>query len=345
MSKKNKQRKVKLLINPGAGEPAQTAKNTELAARTLQELGLDVSVALGRGPKEIVSLVKKAIRDDFETLVIMGGDGTIESALRTVMSFPGRVRQKIHIGILSSGTYNNVARSIGIPEDIPEACQLIAKDTWRKMDVGKARIKHKKPFYFFELTAIGLTAALYPASEKIKDGKWQSIKEAFTTFIQHEPHPQVTLRLEGESKIKLDTLLVVVSNTPAYGMNFLVAPQASLVDGLLDITAFPSFTKAQLMAYHAQMMNEGKTENENVQRYRAHEVKIKSSPPMDIMADGQMLGRTPIRISIYPGGLKIIAPEDPSAGLAAPITASEAEEEIPVPLPVGEEAEKPVPVH
>jgi diacylglycerol kinase family enzyme len=51
-------------------------------------------------------------------------------------------------------------------------------------------------------------------------------------------------------------MLVVVSNTPMFGANFLVAPNASLEDGLLDISVYPNFSKAEIIVYYVKVMNE-----------------------------------------------------------------------------------------
>ena len=75
-------------------------------------------------------------------------------------------------------------------------------------------------------------------------------------------------------------MLVPVSNMPIMGAHFLVAPDASLRDGLLDISVYPNFSKAELLAYFAQVKDEGQAGNGKVQRYRARKTKIKSSPNM-----------------------------------------------------------------
>ena len=333
MSTKNKQRRVKLIANPGAGDPAQSTENLKNACLYLQELGLNIDVALARPKKEIGPILKKTLHKGYDTVIVMGGDGTIETTFRALMSTKSKRASKIKIGILSSGTYNNIAKSIGIPEDLREACRLIADGSARKMDLGRVSVAKKKSFYFFELTAIGLTAALYPESVGIQKGQVESIKGVITKFLKHDTHPTVRLTLDGESKIKVDTLLVTVSNTPTFGMNFLVAPQASLQDGLLDVSIYPTFTKAELIGYFAKVMNEGHEKDQNIQRYRVHKLKVKASPKLVVMADGEMLGKGTVRIKMLPGALRLIAPE-PGAGLAVDLPANQAQDVLPAPLNV-----------
>ncbi|HLO15955.1 MAG TPA: diacylglycerol kinase family protein [Anaerolineales bacterium] len=328
MSKKDKVVQAKLIANPGAGKPEESAKQLELATRYLQQNGIEVDVALAKPKEEATPLAKQAVKDGYKIVIAMGGDGTLEAVLR------GMVGSKVRLGIIPVGTANNMARSLGIPLDLEEACALIASGNTRKLDVGQVKVKKGKKLYFFELTAIGLVAALYPKANKISNGKLANIKDVALTLIHHEPEPKVYLTLDDESKIEVETMLVVVSNAPMFGANFLVAPDASLVDGLLDISVYPNFSKTELLGYYAKIRGEGYSANEKVQRYRARKLEIKTSPKMDVMADGVMLGKGKIEIKSRPASLWIITPQE---SIAPATIEKNVAEELPAPVsPVAE---------
>ncbi len=304
MSKKNKVVQAKLIANPGAGKPEESTKQLELATRYLQQHGIEVNVALAKPKEEATPLAKQAVKDGYKIVIAMGGDGTLEAVLR------GMVGSKTRLGIIPTGTSNNMAKSLGIPVDLEEACSLIASKNTRKLDVGQVKVKNGKKLYFFELTAIGLVAALYPKANKLSNGKLSNIKDVALTLIHHEPEPKVYLTLDDESKIEMKTMLVVISNAPMFGANFLVAPEASLTDGLLDISVYPNFSKTELLAYYAKIRGEGYSANEKVQRYRARKLEVKASPKMDVMADGVMLEKGKVEIKSRPGSLWVIIPEE-----------------------------------
>jgi diacylglycerol kinase (ATP) len=121
----------------------------------------------------------------------------------------------------------------------------------------------------------------------------------------------------------------VVSNAPMFGANFLVAPDASVKDGLLDISVYPEFSKTELLAYYARIRDEGYSANEKVQRYRACKVEIKTNPKMDVMADGVMLGKGKVEIISKPGAVWMITPQD---HLAPPALVKSPAEELPAPV-------------
>ena len=131
-------------------------------------------------------------------------------------------------------------------------------------------------------------------------------------------------------------MLVTVANTPVIGVKNLVAPDASMDDGLLDIAVYPGFSKAELLAYFAKTAHEGVTEDGKIQRYRARKVKIKTSPKLDVAAEGIILGKGKAKIKLLPGALRVIAPEI-GAGPEKPEV--EAIEELPAPVSMSVDAD------
>jgi len=323
MSKKQKLVQAKLIANPGAGKPEESARQLELAARLLLQHGIEVNVALAKPKEEATPLARQAVKDGYDMVIAMGGDGTLEAVLR------GMVGRKTPMGIIPTGTQNNIAKSLGIPLEMEEACALIASQHIRKLDIGKVKVKKGKKLYFFELTAVGLVAALYPQTSKLVDGKLSKIKDVALTLLHQQPDPAVFLTLDDESKIKVKTMLVVISNAPMFGANFLVAPDASVTDGFLDISVYPDFSKTEVLAYYAKIRSEGFSANEKVQRYRASKIEIKTSPKMKVMADGVMLGKGRVKIMSKPGALWMITPED---HIAPPALVKDAAAELPVPV-------------
>ena len=300
MSKKNKSMRVKLIANPGAGKGSDAAKNLKLAAGYLKKNGLKVDVALARPKEKATAIARRAIKDGYKKVIAMGGDGTIEAVMR------GMVGRKARLGIVPAGTENNIARSLGIPEDLEEACASIASDNTLKLDMGQVKTRKGKKFIFFEMATVGLSAAIYPDANKVASGKLSNIKGAIMTLAHQDPKPKVFLTLNDDSKIEVETMVVMVSNTPVFGKNFRVAPKASLQDGLLDISIYPDFSKVELLSYYTAVMDGGYSGDGKVQQYQVRKLKVKTSPKLDVMADGVALGKGTVTIKVRPGVLRVI---------------------------------------
>ena len=300
MSKKIKSLSVKLIANPGAGKVSDSSDNLKLVTGYLEKSGFTVDVALAKPKEEATPIARRAVKDGYKIVIAMGGDGTIEAVMRGVTG--GKVR----LGIIPAGTENNIALSLGIPKDLQEACDLIASDHTLKLDMGQVTTRKGKKFDFFEMATIGLSAAVYPDANKAASGKLSNIKATAMTFIHQETRPKVFLTLDNESKIEVETMLVMVSNTPVFGKNFLVAPDASMQDGLLDISVYPDFGKVELLRYYAAVMDGGYSGDGKVQHYQARKIKVKSSPKLDTMADGVELGKGAVKIKVRKGALRVI---------------------------------------
>jgi diacylglycerol kinase (ATP) len=323
MSKKNKLIRAKLIANPGAGNVLEAASRLEQVTRYLLDYGLKVDVALAHPKNEAIPIARKAIKDGYDVVIAMGGDGTLGAVIR------GIAGSKVSLGIIAAGTENDIAKSLGIPEDLKEACALIASGHTRKLDLGQVSTKKRKKFYFFMVTAIGLTATIFPMIKEVPAGKLSGIKGAVMTLLKFDSKPTVFLTLDDESKIEVETMLVTVANTPLIGAKNLLAPDASMEDGLLDIAVYPDFSKAELLSYFVRSANEGSTPDGRIQRYRARKIKVKTSPKLDVAAEGIILGKGTARIKILPGALRVIAPE-PGPGAEKP--QEEATKELPEPV-------------
>ncbi len=303
MSKKNETRSAKLIANPGSGREDDRGKLLEQVTRCLKDLSIDVDVAIAKPHEKAIPIARRAVKDGYKLIIALGGDDTIEAIIR------GMAGSKARLAMIPVGTANNLAKSLGIPEDPRQACELIASGHVRKLDLGQVRAGKGKKFTFFELVTVGIGAAIYPDALKVSKGRLSHLKDAVETVLTQESQPEVTLVMDGESNLTIKTMLTIVSNVPLIGPNMLTNPDASLEDGLFDVSLYPGFSKAELLNYSTRVMNGGSTGDGKIQRYRAQKLKIKTSPKLDVMADGVMLGKGKVKIKVLAGALRVIAPE------------------------------------
>jgi YegS/Rv2252/BmrU family lipid kinase len=334
MSKRNKSLRVKLIANPNAGEgdASDAADNLKLVVGFLKKNGIKVDVSLTSPKEEATPVARRAGKNGYKVVIAMGGDGTIEAVMR------GMIGSKARLGIIPAGTQNNIAKSLGIPSDLEKACALIASDDTLKLDIGRVKTRKGKKFDFFEMATIGLSATIYPDANKMASGKFSGIKATALTFFHQETKPKIFLTFNDESKINVETMLVMVSNTPIFGKNFMVAPEASLQDGLLDISVYPDFSKVELLRYYAAVMDEGYSGDKKAQHYQARKIKVKASPKLDVMADGVALGRGTVTIKVLPGALRVITSEK---NIGVKSTQKDTAKKLPVTIPPAVEKEQP----
>src|SRR6266542_470862 len=161
MSNDDKAHSAKLSVNPAAGDMHAATAKLEQVTRCLLGHGMNVDVALAQPTREAIPIAKKAVKKGYPIVIAMGGDGTIGAVIR------GIAGSKVHLGIIPAGTENDIAKSLGIPQDLKEACALIASDHTRDLDLGQVSTKARKKFYFFMVTTIGLTTSIYPDIKEV----------------------------------------------------------------------------------------------------------------------------------------------------------------------------------
>jgi diacylglycerol kinase (ATP) len=329
-----KKQKLVLFFNPGSGDGSSNPSLLlEQVTRKLVDLGFKVDVVMAHSKKKLTKTARQIAKKGKRLAVVMGGDGTIEAVAQ------GLIGSKTRLGILPNGTFNNIVKSLGIPENLEDACALLKSGSQRRVDMGFVKIGKEKQF-FVERVAAGLSAAIYPEIKDVHSLDMNKITEAVKTFISYKI-PLFSVRMGGKNQVEVETLLATVANTPVYGNTFMEAPGASLDDGLFDICLYPNFSKADLVAYFAAIRDGNVVKDDRVQRYRAKKVVIRSDPPQDVIVDNRVMGQGEIKMRILPKALRVIAPKE--GGLAS-FTSPEAQK-IPTPAParVSETREQPTP--
>ncbi len=324
-SKKDKNQAL-FIYNPFAGSPADPDLRLQQAVRFLTESGLQVKVVIVKPKLVVRKVARKAVRSGYRLVIVMGGDGTIEAVL------PELVKTKTRLGILMGGTQNNVAKSLGIPEDLEAACRIIAQNRCRKIDVGQIKNKKGEKAYFLEFASIGLIAELFSEAQALYDGKLTHIVQAVGEFIRYKP-PKMKLIMDHLSYIQGEAPLVTISNTPTWGVVYMVAPEASLEDGLLDVSFYADISKAELLAYFTSVANGRAVKQPKIQSYRVRRIKIKAKPKQAAVADGKLLHKSNVTIRLLPGALRVITGEHLGLAKEAP-TSEEASLEPPPPVPI-----------
>lgn len=299
----NQSVKAKLIFNPAAGNPADSAVQLLDLLRQLQFVNIQAEVLLVQPELHLGALARRAVRDGARMVIVSGGDGTIENVAL------GLVGSRTTLGIIPTGTRNNLARSLGIPtNNLAGAVALLRKGRPLKIDVGQAR-QGRASRFFLEAGAVGLASALYPSADDIQHGDLGKIGEFISTLVSAAPS-EIRLRLDHHRReIITHAHLVIVANMPFMGANFQIAPDVLFDDRRLDVLVYSDLSKRDLIGQAMRSMND-----ERIQRFHVKKIAITTDPPMPVMADGVFLGDGPVTLTVQPHSLAVMAGP---AGVAA----------------------------
>ncbi len=222
--------KIRFILNPNSGKLKGNRDTISAMAAAIQLNFPGADMRLTKAPGHAVELAQEAAQQGFESVVAIGGDGTINETAR------GLVGTQTALGVLPNGSGNGFARELGMPLLFEEAVLLLQRAHKLRCDVGRANGE-----LFLNLAGVGIEADIaWQFMEHGKTGgrgKWPYFKIGAKTAFSYKPR---TLQVEAEGwHASIAPLTLVFANGRQYGSNFKIAPHASLTDGELDmVTVF-----------------------------------------------------------------------------------------------------------
>ena len=290
---------VKLIFNPVAGAVNESPVQLMDIINELQNQNLIPEAYLMEPDGDMPALIRDALNRGIRMFVVCGGDGTIESIAGELTG------TEATLGIIPTGTRNNVAHSLGIPEDIPGAAALIRTGHPAKVDVGMATCGGQTRI-FLETCSVGLLSALFPAADEIQHGNLARIGNFFEALFT-SPLAEIGLFMDSKPPLTIRGHVVLVANLPYVGPRFQIPCDCSYNDGRLDVLVFPDESKFDLLNNIIQ--SAGSSSEPRIQHYQAKIVDIHTQPLMPVMADGFSLGEGPVSICIKQCALTVMAGE------------------------------------
>lgn len=289
---------VKLIFNPNSGKAGESSAQLMDVITQMQIWNLVPEVHLVEQDSNLLPVVEDALERKIRRFVVCGGDGTIESVA------VGLVGTRATLGIIPTGTQNNLALSLGIPNDIASAVALLRTGQRLKVDVGLAVFDENERL-FLEVCSVGLLAALFPTIDDIQHGNLSRIGDFLATLVSSPP-AQMDLVLDKRKKIHSHGHVMLAANMPYVGPRHQISPGGTCTDGLLDVLIFADLSKMELVSHAAVQLSGGVAEDPRIQHYQARSIEIVTTPPMPIVADGSLLGQGPLHIRLRRHALAVM---------------------------------------
>lgn len=228
--------KIRFILNPKSGN--NPANVEQLKAQVLAHFA-QADFCITTGPKHATALAQEAAKQNYDVVVAMGGDGTINETAQ------GLVNTQTALGIIPRGSGNGFARELGLMGPLEKILFKLEHATVQPCDVGYANGE-----LFLNLAGVGIEAAIaWQFMEHGKTGK-RGMVPYFTlgakTFFNYKPS---NLRVTYNNKTQsMAPLTLVFANNRQYGSNFVIAPDAKIDDGKLDMVQVYNVAKYKLAA-------------------------------------------------------------------------------------------------
>lgn len=291
-----------VILNPTSGK----GKGATLGPEFVSELtarGILVTDLSGTSFSEAMEHGRLAIAEgSIDALAVAGGDGMVHLGVNLCAG------TKVPLAIMPCGTGNDAAMTLGIPLNDPaKAAELaVAKvGSPETVDLGLG-VTGNRRFYFFNSASAGFDAIVNRRANRWKYPKGPS---RYTLAMLYELVTFNSLKyrakIDGKSR-DLDGMLCAVANGPSYGGGMLVAPQATVKDGLLDLFIVHKISKLELIKVFPKVFTGQHVSHPAVEIIRCEEVTLLSEG-VPVYADGEPVGVLPMTVSVAPKSLKVLA--------------------------------------
>lgn len=289
-------RKVGLLINPTAGR-GRGAKAGRQAAGHLRDSGLEVSELVGRDVREAGDLAAEAISDGVDALVVVGGDGMVHLGLQSVAA------TSVPMGVIPAGTGNDLARAVNLPLDDPTAAaEIVVKGDTRQIDLGRSSGQ-----WFAGIVAAGFDAKVNDRVNRMR-GARSALRYNMALLAELRTFQPINYHLEIDDEIQeIPAMLIAVANIASYGGGILMAPDASMEDGMFDIVIVAPVGKGTLLRFSPTLRRGAHLTHPAVSVLRGRRVKL-DAPDVTAYVDGERLGPLPRTFEAVPAALTVFAP-------------------------------------
>ncbi|MEO1062532.1 MAG: YegS/Rv2252/BmrU family lipid kinase [Actinomycetota bacterium] len=227
----------------------------------------------------------------------IGGDGLTH---HVVQHLAGADRE---LGLVPVGTGNDFATALDLPTDTDEAIEVALGPT-RPIDAIET--DHG---WAASVATVGFSGDVNARADRIRLPLGSFVYTAATIVELPRLRPRgIWMGLDGADPIEIETVMLAVANTPRFGGGMLVCPDARPDDGLLDVTSVGPVGRTKLLRVFPRIFRGEHLSYPEVTTWRAATVTL--SDGVDVWADGELLGPSPVTLRAVPGALRIAAPPD-----------------------------------
>lgn len=292
-----------VVVNPASRSGKGLRLWKEIVEPGLKKEGVDYRAYFSEKAGDVERLVREitaAPSDNRDTadklsLILLGGDGTVNEALQGLTE-PSRVV----IGYIPTGSSNDLARDLGIPKNPARALEhILHSDTIHTMDMGVVEAEDGMVHRFADSCGIGFDAAvcenvLHSKAKGILNklglGKLTYLAVALKQLYAAKA-ASCELLLDDQVAVHTKRILFNACMIHRYeGGGFQFCPDANDHDGILNLCTVGDIPKLKILFALPTAFFGKHYWFKGVEAHSASYVRITTSIPLCLHTDGEVLG-------------------------------------------------------
>ena len=308
-----------LIVNPKSAAGSTRDKWSGIASDLRTHFG-PFNVAFTKGPGDGIELAYKAAKAGRELIIACGGDGTVNEVANGIL----RSETGVEMGVFPSGTGGDFRRTLGMPTELREAARALRTGVTKSIDVGKVTYTDfdggSAERYFLNVTSFGLAASIIERVKGSSSLSWLPLdtvrgRASFALSTLQEVvglEPEIVrIRIDGGEERSLQTVNFCVANARYFGGGMMIAPDAKLDDGFLDVINIGDIKTAKVILnaytlYRGTHLDLSEVKDTLAKRIEARPAN--DSDEIHIEIDGELPGKLPAVYEVAPKALRVRVP-------------------------------------
>ena len=290
---------VVVLANPTAGH-GKAGRNIGRIDGVLRNVGVAHEIRVSGSAAELEALARSSAEDGADVVAALGGDGTVNLVAN------GLLGTDATLAVLPGGTADDFAASIGV-KTLDAAARAIAEGTVVPIDVVRVEAAGGVRRHYVNIAGCGFDSEVNEAANgmRVKLGATGTYVAALLKTLPRFKPARFRIQLDDEM-IEGPHMLVIVGNSISYGGGMKVTPDASIVDGKLDVCLLAAMGTGSFLRAFPRVFRGTHVTHPKVRMARATRVRVEADRRVMVYADGERIGPAPASFEVLPGSLPTI---------------------------------------
>lgn len=292
--------RTKIIFNPKAryGEAAACLPRLEAL---LKAANINYEVSLTSREGDGARMAADAVAKGFRIVVAVGGDGVASDVAGAL------VGSDVIFGLIPTGSGDDFAKSLSMSRDLERSVAAIKQCRTKSIDAGLVNGR-----YYFNSLGLGLDGEVIVEKRRLTG--LRDLRLYFTATLKAlSRYRGQRMSLDfGQGRIWFQALLVEIMNGRSVGGGYLLTPDASIDDGLLDICLIHQLSWPEFFLHVPKSFRGKHTHLKQVVMGKTTKVVVESESPISVQVDGELWPRAEKRyeVSVVPKAVAAIVGED-----------------------------------
>lgn len=301
--------KIHIIINPASAGGKTGESKEKILSELKKQIGSNFEFSETRAPYDATTITRKAITNGCQVVIAVGGDGTVNEVANGFFVNGKIINPDVKFGVISFGTGQGFAQSIGLPADLSTQIQIIKNDKAKLIDVGEIHFENNNlSKYFVNEFQLGIGGTLNKNISKLTKkvlGKFAFGFEAVKTLMYYQAN-DLQMVINGE--VHTEKIIgVVISNGEFTGGGMRLTPFALTNDGLLDVLLIKEMSSLDRYISFSKVYSAEHINLEAFQLFRTKKIEFRYNNGLAVSADGEMITDKCISAEVIPSALKVIS--------------------------------------